>query len=112
LAGGLYLIVATTQGDEGEPMSSIATLPTPTTSNWGWQGQAACRGADPEVFFMGENERGTRKRLHEEQAKSVCALCPVKQACLDWAVDVGEMFGVWGGTTPGERQRLALRSSA
>ncbi|MCW2529240.1 MAG: transcription factor WhiB [Pseudonocardiales bacterium] len=93
-------------------MSSIAALPTPTTSNWDWQGKAVCRGTDPEVFFMGENERGSRKRLHEERAKAMCAQCPVRQACLDWAVEVGEAFGVWGGTTPGERQRLDLRSSA
>ena len=39
-------------------------------------------------------------------AKAICARCPVQQRCLEYALDRGETFGVWGGTTPQERKDL------
>jgi hypothetical protein len=38
-------------------------------------------------------------------AKKLCAGCPRREACL--LAGAGE-FGVWGGTTSGERKRLGL----
>ncbi|MBC9820515.1 WhiB family transcriptional regulator [Terrabacter sp. MAHUQ-38] len=35
-------------------------------------------------------------------AKLLCASCPVRARCLDHALEFEE-FGVWGGTTPEER---------
>lgn len=32
-----------------------------------------------------------------EQAKALCAECPVQAACLDGALDRREPWGVWGG---------------
>ncbi len=43
-----------------------------------------------------------------EQAKQVCARCPVVQECLQWALEAGAGHGVWGGLTEQER-RLAQR---
>jgi WhiB family redox-sensing transcriptional regulator len=43
-------------------------------------------------------------------AKAVCDRCPVAQQCLDWAVAVGQLDGIWGGTT--ESERRAIRRSA
>jgi WhiB family redox-sensing transcriptional regulator len=59
---------------------------------------AACRGLDPELFYA---ESGAAI----SKAKSYCAVCPVRQRCLDWAV-TREEFGVWGGTTARERASL------
>jgi hypothetical protein len=60
--------------------------------------QAACKTADPEVFFNGdENSVAT--------AKSYCALCPVIMQCLTYALTNDE-YGVWGGTTMSERLRV------
>lgn len=42
------------------------------------------------------------------QAKLLCAGCPVRALCLQYAVEFEE-FGVWGGSTPAERD--ALRGS-
>ncbi len=69
-----------------------------------WTAWAACRAEDPELFFpIGT----TGPALHEaEEAKAVCAHCPVRNECLDWALRVGEAHGVWGGTTPEERRWL------
>ena len=66
-----------------------------------WRELAACRGADLEVFFP---ERGESA----EAARQVCARCPVRQPCLDYAISNRIVYGVWGGLT--ERERRTLRS--
>lgn len=65
-----------------------------------WQKSAACRGMDPDIFYP---ERGASTK----EAKSVCATCPVRQQCLDYALMNGEKFGIWGGMS--ERERRAIR---
>jgi WhiB family redox-sensing transcriptional regulator len=42
-------------------------------------------------------------------AKAICAQCPVRVECLQWALDHGEYHGMWGGKS--ERQRRYLRHS-
>jgi WhiB family redox-sensing transcriptional regulator len=49
-----------------------------------------CHTADPEIFFA--EDMATIAR-----AKSACAACPMKVACLDGALSRGEPCGVWGG---------------
>ena len=65
-----------------------------------WRRQAACRpaGIPVGVFFV---ERGSTP----DQAREVCAHCPVAGACLNDAIRSGQKHGVWGGTTPGERRK-------
>jgi WhiB family redox-sensing transcriptional regulator len=92
-------------------MADTARLPIPITENWDWQVHAACRGLGASVFFHPDNERGKSKRRREDQAKAICAGCPVRKPCLDWALDVGEFHGVWGGTSPEERLHLMARSA-
>ena len=66
-----------------------------------WRELAACRGTDLEVFFPGRGESAG-------PARQVCAACPVRQPCLDYAITNRITHGVWGGLT--ERERRALRS--
>ena len=40
------------------------------------------------------------------EAKSVCAQCGVRVACLEYALVSREKSGVWGGATERERRRL------
>lgn len=40
--------------------------------------------------------------------KLVCVGCPVRTECLDYALENGEKFGVWGGYS--ERERRPMRS--
>jgi WhiB family redox-sensing transcriptional regulator len=49
-----------------------------------------CRAEDPELWFA-ENP------AQLELAKSLCAACPVRDACLAGALDRAEPWGVWGG---------------
>ena len=60
--------------------------------------RGACVGANPEIF-----DGETTEAIQE--AKSICGGCPVKQKCLAWAV-ANESFGIWGGTTPEERNAI------
>jgi WhiB family redox-sensing transcriptional regulator len=67
-----------------------------------WRLRAACLDADPELFFP----EGTSGPALEEasRAKLVCAGCPVRTRCLDWALANGAAFGIWGGRTEQERR--------
>ncbi|PJN38967.1 hypothetical protein CG747_20700 [Streptomyces sp. CB02959] len=42
----------------------------------------------------------------QDDAKAVCLGCPLRPACLDYALTNDERFGVWGGLTVRERSRL------
>lgn len=64
-----------------------------------WRGRAACRDADPEVFFPA---RPTRRRV--ETAQALCQGCSVREACLAWAIEHGMHAGIWGGTTEDARR--------
>ncbi|MFJ7495151.1 WhiB family transcriptional regulator [Streptomyces sp. NPDC097727] len=74
-----------------------------------WQTRGACRGEDPELFFpVGDSGPAL---LQTVLAKAVCGPCPVTAACLRWAMDDGEVHGIWGGTSEDDR-RLLRRSNA
>lgn len=77
-----------------------------------WRERAACRDEDPELFFP-VTEVGPGARQADE-AKSVCARCPVRTRCLEYAIDNGLNVGVFGGLTEAERNSLArtMRRSA
>jgi WhiB family transcriptional regulator, redox-sensing transcriptional regulator len=73
-----------------------------------WRAAAACRYADPELFFPIGTTGPALRQIQE--AKRVCRTCPAQTQCLAWALDHGVTDGVWGGTT--EDQRRAIRSLA
>lgn len=82
-------------------------LPPPVSAVWDWQTYAACRNTDGAVFFHPAHERGPAARAREAAAKRICAGCPVAGACLRHALTVREPYGVWGGLTTAERDRIA-----
>ena len=65
-----------------------------------WKKKGRCVGVDQDLFFP---ERGASTRL----AKAVCRRCDVQEECLEYAVNNGEKFGIWGGLS--ERERRAIR---
>jgi len=72
-----------------------------------WREQAACRHENPELFFPIGTSGPALDQIDE--AKAVCARCPVREICLQVALDHGEDEGIWGGTTPQERRELIRR---
>ena len=64
-----------------------------------WRQDAACRDLDTATFFPETNEQIAA-------AKVVCASCPVREACLEFAVITRQDDGVWGGLDENERKRI------
>jgi len=73
-----------------------------------WQVKAACRGPQgTAVFFPPSNfERKDEKEDRESRAKAICGACPVQKACLEYAIAIKELHGIWGGTNEVERKAL------
>jgi WhiB family redox-sensing transcriptional regulator len=75
------------------------------------QGDAPCAETDPDAFFADEPKEGIMSYRptyeHENEAKKVCAECPYRMACLQYALKQPELHGIWGGTT--ERDRVNIR---
>jgi WhiB family redox-sensing transcriptional regulator len=75
-----------------------------------WRRLAACRSANPELFFPAA--ASGRSREQTGRAKAVCAICGVRRQCLQYALAADEEYGVWGGMTEEERRRAARRARA
>jgi WhiB family redox-sensing transcriptional regulator len=60
---------------------------------------AICAQVTPDVFFpeMGQTS------IH---AQRICENCPVRDICLNYALEHQIWFGVWGGMTPLQRRRI------
>ena len=67
-----------------------------------WVNESACKGLDPTIFYPATDEEA-------EEAKEICAVCPVQEECLEHAIGHREHNGVWGGATERERQRIIRR---
>lgn len=86
-------------------MTATRRLPQPRTGVYDWQLQAACRAANSDLFFNPFEEHSARAReQREEQAKALCATCPVHTECLQHALAVAEPYGIWGGAHPRRAQ--------
>ncbi|MFF3643431.1 WhiB family transcriptional regulator [Streptomyces sp. NPDC002564] len=77
------------------PPPAPADAPAP-----GWEVDALCAQTDPELWFpeIGQSSRA---------AKQICATCPVRANCLDYALARTHLTGIWGGLS--ERERWMLR---
>ncbi|MGD1011654.1 MAG: WhiB family transcriptional regulator [Acidimicrobiales bacterium] len=61
-----------------------------------------CRDVPPDTFFPSDG-------VGVEVALQICAGCPVKAPCLEYAIANHIDHGVWGGTSERERRRIARR---
>ncbi len=87
------------------PRKAPAPYPAPDD----WQERGACRSANPSLFFAPDNETNHQRRFRETAAKAICAHCPVRAVCRAYALQTGEVYGIWGGTTERERMRSATQ---
>ena len=72
-----------------------------------WRADARCRSEDASYFFAPAHfERKPEKDARESVARRLCGACVVQDACLEYALTVGETHGIWGGKNELERRRL------
>ena len=72
-----------------------------------WQDHAACTRHGPDTWYPEHGEVQTTT----QKAKRICKYeCPVRLACLAYALRTREGHGIWGGMTEKER-RNAFRGS-
>lgn len=64
-----------------------------------WMDHGACRDHHPELWFA-DNKNAVAI------AKEICADCPSLNACLQWALETNEQYGIWGGTSRDDRQKI------
>lgn len=69
-----------------------------------WRTRSACREVDTAIFFP-----DTGDEVATAAAKAVCRTCPVREACLDFALLTRQNDGVWGGLDEDERRRVRRR---
>ena len=86
-------------------MAPDAPDPEPVPPAPAWQYRAACLGEPVELFFPEGQGSSTSAAL------KVCADCPVRAECYEWAVAEGFVHGVFGGTTEKQRRRLARHAA-
>jgi len=63
-----------------------------------WEKLGYCSSSDPDIFFPG--------RRSNKSAKALCGKCLVRDECLEYAIETGQNFGVWGGQGVKERRTL------
>jgi WhiB family redox-sensing transcriptional regulator len=81
---------------------------SPAADRPDWRSAAACRHADPDLFFPIGTAGPALAQI--DQAKRVCQDCPVRTPCLCWALDHAWALGIWGGTTEEERRMYGRRA--
>lgn len=70
-----------------------------------WRDEAACLGADPDLFFP-ITVTGPLHEASVRAARGICESCGVLQDCLQFALAEGIDDGIWAATTPEERRRM------
>ena len=91
-----------------DPETNNKKLPPATTDVWDWQLEAACRGMEDTWFFPPDREQAKARTSRISRAKAVCAHCPALIPCRDFALDHGEVFGVWGGLSEDDREKVVI----
>jgi WhiB family redox-sensing transcriptional regulator len=75
-------------------------------NDFSWMKNAACQGADPEIFFA---ESGWHTA--NAKAQQYCRNCTVYKQCMKFAIDNEIDYGIWGGLSPKQRRLKAKEDS-
>lgn len=77
-----------------------------------WRRDAACKEVGPDDFYPDETVL-TKQEVAAavKRARAVCATCPSKAPCLEWALDNPNQTveGIWAETSYGQRKRIRAR---
>jgi len=67
-----------------------------------WMARGSCAEMAPSTFFPSDG-------AGVEEARRICAGCPVRELCLEHALSHRIDHGVWGGCSERERRRILKR---
>lgn len=79
---------------DGADLEALVLLPARPE----WWAEAACRGRPDVNWFPTQGEPAT-------PAKAVCASCPSREPCREFAIDEHLDVGIWGGQSARDRRR-------
>lgn len=74
-------------------------------ANQRWRLESLCAQVDQDLFLRDD------PTVSLKSLRAICGRCPVRNNCLDDAIDTGELYyGIRGGMTPAERRRVKAYS--
>jgi len=73
-----------------------------------WMRDRACGSGDTALFFPPRYEQAPERAVREAKAKAICAGCPVRLDCLEFARRTADDHAIMGGLTPEERRLRCL----
>jgi WhiB family redox-sensing transcriptional regulator len=88
--------MSTTALDMRRPRRHAATSNVTARS---WRDHRVCTEADFDLFM-------SDAPADHAYARTICAPCPARQFCLQFALDNKADFGVFGGLGPNERMQM------
>lgn len=65
-----------------------------------WRDYALCSEVGGDEIWFPEKGGSTKT------AKAICRRCEVEDECLEYALATDQNFGIWGGTSVQDRERL------
>lgn len=69
-----------------------------------WKLDGLCNEYDADLMWPVGTTGPAEAQI--QQAKAVCAQCPIAARCLEFANQNHEYYGIWGGLTEEERREL------
>jgi WhiB family transcriptional regulator, redox-sensing transcriptional regulator len=79
----------------------MTNFKNPSFDSVPWIKWGKCKGLPSELFLIQPGDDG-------REGKAVCVVCPVKNRCLEYALEVSPS-GIWGNTTERERALIKKR---
>ena len=71
--------------------------------------KAKCADVEDKDLFFPDNRTQEAERLH--QLKAICSSCIHEKECLEYALEKQIPYGIWGGSTPADRDTVAIAKS-
>lgn len=65
----------------------------------------SCASVGVELFYRDLDSMESNSTTEQNQVISTCKTCPCAVECADWGI-AKERWGIWGGLTPRERERI------
>jgi len=81
----------------------IDAFHVPVLNERPWAVFAACKETADVSFFP-------QSKDEERAALAICSICPVKDECLEHAIETKERYGVWGGLNEKDRRKLSVNA--